>query len=244
MRFHQVHGCNITLSKDNTVATRCQSFANALVFSERPLEPDEVFVFEISDQQDRWAGNLRCGITYHNPEHITVPQYLLPDFMKLGKSFVFAIKPCAEDPFSDKKQDYIETIEKCPDIKFCDHIDKSLFTKTCAKLDIHPCEVGSRIGIFLSPHRELYFIINGIQYGPCTKSIPDHLGVYATADLYGNTKQIKIINYHGMFLIIVLLDFLSFSCKLWVNHIVCTPLFLGSILSAYKPIYRDPFIFY
>merc|ERR1712226_823334 len=93
----------------------------------------------------------------------------------------------------DKKHDYIDTIEKCSEIKFCDHIDQSLFMKTDS---VHPCEVGSRIGILLSPQRELYFIINGIQYGPCTKPIPGNLDVYATADLYGLTKEIKILNYY------------------------------------------------
>merc|ERR1719427_1809634 len=101
MRFHAAHGRNITLSDNNRVATRKESFANALVFTERPLEANEVFLFEILEQQEGWAGNIRCGITFHNPAHINIPQYLLPDLMKLGQSFIYAIKPCPADPFND-----------------------------------------------------------------------------------------------------------------------------------------------
>jgi len=194
MRFHTAHGRNITLSNNNTIATRCQSFANALVFTERPLDPNEVFLFEISDQQQGWAGNIKCGITFHNPAKIVIPQYLLPDLLRLGKSFVFPLKPSAEDPFSDKKQEYIEAIGKC-EIQFCDDMNKDVFVKENL-CNVNPCDVGSRIGIFISPCRRLYFIINGVQYGPCTKRIPSNLDVYAAADLYGNTREIRILNYH------------------------------------------------
>ena len=66
--FNQEHGINIQLTKNRTVATRTESFSNALVFSQRPLQEGEVFMIEITGNKDEWAGNLRCGITLHNPE--------------------------------------------------------------------------------------------------------------------------------------------------------------------------------
>jgi len=195
MRFHDSHGRNITLSHNQTVATRNQSFANALVFTERPLETNEVFLFEILEQLQGWAGNIRCGITFHNPTRIKIPQYLLPDLMKLGQSYIYAIKPCLADPFNDLNEECMmtETIESCKGISYCEHIDHRVFIK---RTDVGPCDVGSRIGIMLSPQRELFFIINGVQYGPCTRSIPNNIDIFATADLYGNTRKIRILNFH------------------------------------------------
>ena len=42
-QFHQVHGLNVCLSKDRTVAKRLQSFDQGLVFNHRPLQSGEVF---------------------------------------------------------------------------------------------------------------------------------------------------------------------------------------------------------
>ena len=42
-QFHQVHGHNVSLSKDRTVAMRFQGFDQGLVFSHQPLQPGEVF---------------------------------------------------------------------------------------------------------------------------------------------------------------------------------------------------------
>ena len=62
-RFHEACGQNIILKDDSTVALRNQSFADAVVFSQRPLEENEIFLFEIEEHQKGWAGHLRCGIT-------------------------------------------------------------------------------------------------------------------------------------------------------------------------------------
>ena len=47
-QFHQVHGLNICLSKDRTVAKRFQGFDQGLAFSHRPLQPGEAFEVKIS----------------------------------------------------------------------------------------------------------------------------------------------------------------------------------------------------
>ncbi|XP_066930952.1 neuralized-like protein 2 [Clytia hemisphaerica] len=216
IRFHKEHGQNIRLSEDCTVASRTQSFANALVFSQRPLEESEVFMVEITEHERGWAGNLRCGITLHNPADIVIPQYLLPDLYQLGRSCVFSIKPCMLDPFSD-----MELSEKNEEDDFhCKYFDSITNCKTTHNvhpellvnedyIGVKPCDRGSRIGFFISPGRELFFIINGIQYGPCAGQIPINGPVYAALDLYGMTSQIKVINCHVARLKTLSMDSLS-----------------------------------
>ena len=204
--FHCDHGQNINLSTNNRVATRTQSFANAIVFSQRPMEEEEVFMFEITDNEQGWAGHLRCGITLHNPAHIVVPQYLLPDLYQLGKSCVFSIKPSPEDPFREQELTERNHRENLPHCRYFDVIKQCSSTHSIHKdlltnsdfFNVKPCEKGSRIGFFISLKRQLFFIINGVQYGPCADNIPANEDVYAALDLYGTTSQIRIINCSGI----------------------------------------------
>lgn len=211
LRFHRAHGRNIELTENRRTAIRVESFANALVFSHRPLERNELFLIEIQDQAIGWAGNIRCGITLHNPGSIQIPQYLFPDLQKMGKSYVFALKPVIDDPFNDMETNMkivnwnnrtlcaerngnknVETvIRRCEKMKYCDKFNKKLLA-----LDplCNPCGINSRIGFFVSPKGELYFLINGQQFGPCVQNIPTRSNIYAVVDLYGATKQVQILN--------------------------------------------------
>ena len=201
-QFHRDHGQNIKISDDGLVATRTQSFANALVFSQRPLEENEVFLIEIIGHEKGWAGHIRCGITLHNPAKIEIPQYLLPDLYQLGKSCVFSIKSSKTDPFNDKEiadrtddngshYRFFASIKKCPSTH---NVSSELIA---SDLEVNPCDIGSRIGFFISPKRELFFVINGDQFGPCAGKISPNSDIYAAMDLYGMTSQIRIINCCG-----------------------------------------------
>ena len=45
---------------------------------------------------------------------------------------------------------------------------------------------------------EMHFIINGEDQGPCTRDIPYKEGaLHAVVDVYGTTKQVKIIQLYG-----------------------------------------------
>lgn len=70
--------------------------------------------------------------------------------------------------------------------------------------DVLPTDTGSRIGImyvenpFDSNKAEMHFIINGEDQGPCTKDIPYRDGaLHAVVDVYGTTKQVKIVQLYG-----------------------------------------------
>ena len=96
-RFHPSHGENIILYDDNTVAYRKASFANALVFSEEPLQPGEIFLLEIEKDERGWSGHMRIGLTQWDPVNIDKSKMpptcdaALPNLMKMGSSWVFAM---------------------------------------------------------------------------------------------------------------------------------------------------------
>ena len=64
-----------------------------------------------------------------------------------------------------------------------------------------PTDVGSRIGIVYvirGNKAEMHFIVNGEDQGPCAKDIPYQDGpLYAVVDVYGTTKQVRIIQLYG-----------------------------------------------
>lgn len=67
--------------------------------------------------------------------------------------------------------------------------------------------LGSRIGVFYTLYddtkAEMHFIINGVDQGPCVKNIPFRNGaLHAVVDVYGTTKQVKIIQLYGSELLV------------------------------------------
>lgn len=69
--------------------------------------------------------------------------------------------------------------------------------------DMLPSDTGSRIGMIYVQNpsdankAEMHFIVNGEDQGPCTKDIPyKESELYAVIDIYGTTKQVKIIQLY------------------------------------------------
>lgn len=197
IHFHENHGAHVQLSKDKTSVCRNKSFANAVLFSRRPLAVQETFIFEITEQEVGWSGHVRCGITAHNPSKTKVPPYLLPDLAQMGQTWVFAVKPNPSKPLGDEQirddgshnyQLLIGEKENSP--IFCGE-------KAMENATLLPTDVGSRIGMKVTHSGDLYFYVNGRKFGPCASDLPVDSNLYAAVDIYGTTKAIKIIQSGG-----------------------------------------------
>lgn len=83
--------------------------------------------------------------------------------------------------------------------------------------DILPTDTGSRVGVFFLPTRnesdkaEMHFIINDEDQGPSTKNIPYKEGtlLHAVVDVYGTTKQVKIVQLYGGSKFIIIIFFIN-----------------------------------
>jgi len=64
LRFHALHGSNITLLNNGRSAARPsprEEFNNGVVMSSRPLRENEMFEIMIDKVVGRWSGSLECG---------------------------------------------------------------------------------------------------------------------------------------------------------------------------------------
>lgn len=96
IRFHQVHGQNIVLSRDCMTVTRQGSFCNAVVFSSRHIRQREPFSVRLQQCTTRgWSGVLRFGYTIHCPDRLrsaTLPKYVCPDMTVKPGNWAKALK--------------------------------------------------------------------------------------------------------------------------------------------------------
>ena len=91
-RFHRVHGKNVLLNEDNTTAMRTMTYGDALVFSERPVEPGEIFAIEIMETDLRLSVCMKIGLTGIDPDTFNILPYAIPNIMLLDGTFVIAAK--------------------------------------------------------------------------------------------------------------------------------------------------------
>ncbi|XP_069953613.1 neuralized-like protein 2 isoform X1 [Cherax quadricarinatus] len=73
---------------------------------------------------------------------------------------------------------------------------------TLKRDNILPTDEGSRIGIIYLPRgnlAEMHYIINGEDQGAFTKKLPyKEAPLYAVVDVYGTTKQVRIVQLYGV----------------------------------------------
>ncbi|XP_018048361.1 PREDICTED: hydrocephalus-inducing protein [Atta colombica] len=226
-RFHSIHGENILLCEDSTVAVRTTSFANSVAFSEKPLQPGEIFLVEIEKTERGWSGHMRLGLTLIDPASVNnnLPQYAMPNLVRLGNTWILAItrNQTIWDNFDGGLSSTYTSITGLPPgiparekklVTDGVNVQTSRgvipFNALKPNIDgssqcILPTDAGSRIGIMYVPQAgcpdkaEMHFIINGEDQGVCGKDIPYKAGpLRAVVDVYGTTKQVRIVQLYGV----------------------------------------------
>ncbi|GFG39365.1 hypothetical protein Cfor_08318, partial [Coptotermes formosanus] len=78
--FHQVHGDNIRISRDGTVARRAESFCKGVTFSSRPIKVAEKVCVKFLEVSNNWSGVIRFGFTCNDPNNLRygLPKYACP----------------------------------------------------------------------------------------------------------------------------------------------------------------------
>ncbi|XP_070797990.1 neuralized-like protein 2 isoform X1 [Pituophis catenifer annectens] len=209
-RFHAVHGAHVCLDASRTRATRVESFAHGLCFSHRPLEPGQLFLVEVEEKEAGWCGHLRVGLTARDPRALpAVPEYSLPDLVRLGDSWVFAItrdhNRVGEAAAGGREVQagphlLIEQV-RIPRDKLVgrsrpgrySHILDALYRANALPATARK----SRIGVLFTPQPDgtahMHIVINGEDMGPSARGLPGSRPLYAVVDVFASTKSVRLI---------------------------------------------------
>lgn len=215
-RFHPNHGELVKFENDGSVAYRAKKFHSGVVFSERRLHPGELFAVEIEQYEVGWHGSLRIGLTHVNPSifssnHVKVPKYALPDLMRLGSTWLYALNTMINalyerDSCTCREVNWPKDGNSIDEIAFSDDTIETCwgtYPRFCLK-SLNPSDklsdgnVGFKIGVLYLPTDDtvanLYLMINGDVLGPFATEIPykEH-PLYAVVDIYGKTKRVRLL---------------------------------------------------
>ncbi|XP_030373048.1 neuralized-like protein 2 [Scaptodrosophila lebanonensis] len=212
-RFHPFHGANVVLLENSSVALRHKSFADALLFSEQPLTPGDIFLVEIEQIESEWSGHMRMGLTLLVPDTMSgnedLPRFSLPEMSNYGNTWIFPLSKYAQDhPSIYQALPYRNLLGESTHVRTPRGLlpKKLLYPTVNNEGSNMPLgAIGCRIGMIYAPtennplNAELHFIINGVDKGPAAKNIPLQAApLYIVIDLYGATKKIRIIQLDGL----------------------------------------------
>ncbi|XP_068272238.1 neuralized-like protein 2 [Nyctibius grandis] len=211
-RFHRVHGANVRLDASRTRATRVESFAHGLCFSQEPLAPGQVFLVEIEEKEPGWCGHLRVGLTALDPQRLeAVPEYSLPDLVNMGDTWVFAITRSHNRVAADGEEAAARGPPGEPFLRIervriprdtlvgrsrpgrYSHILDGLY-----KTNVLPATARrSRIGVLYAPQpdgtADMHIVINGEDMGPSARRLPAARPLYAVVDVFASTKSVRVV---------------------------------------------------
>lgn len=153
LRFHYVHGDNIRISRDGSVAKRFESFNKGVTFSDRPVKPNERVFIKFSEISNNWSGVIRFGFTYNDPATFndsttsrnSLPKYACPDLTNRPGFWAKALNE-----------------------RYCER-DNILFYYFTSSGDVHFGINGEEKGIFFAippPREPLWALVD--VYGNCS----------------------------------------------------------------------------
>ncbi|CAG0890281.1 unnamed protein product [Darwinula stevensoni] len=163
LRFSSLHGENIRLSPDKTIARRVESFCKGIVFSNRPVKVGEkvevlkgvwglrVYLnfLEISTN---WSGAVRFGFTNSNPANFrgSLPKYACPDLTN---------KP--------------------------GYWAKALAERLAVE--------GELLAFWATSSGDVHFSLNGEEKGVFFSGVDTRGPLWALVDIYGNSTAVQLV---------------------------------------------------
>jgi hypothetical protein len=92
LRFHDVHGANISLSANGHVVERLQGYGKGLVFSSRPVKVNEKISIKLLKLSNQLSSTICFGFTSKNPNTLSDDlHYSYLDVFKLGCYWIWPL---------------------------------------------------------------------------------------------------------------------------------------------------------